>query len=46
MSAEDREAENRNQQEFLDLAKRFRRATDPEEIKRLALARVSHNANP
>jgi predicted NAD-dependent protein-ADP-ribosyltransferase YbiA (DUF1768 family) len=29
------EAEKRKQQEFFDLAERFRRATDPEEIKRL-----------
>ncbi len=27
--------EKRKQQEFLDLAKRFRNATDPEEVKRL-----------
>ena len=29
------EAENRRQQEFFDLAERFRNATDPEEAKRL-----------
>ena len=29
------EAENRRQQEFFELAKRFRNATDPEEAKRL-----------
>ena len=29
------EAEKRKQREFFDLAERFRRATDPEEIKRL-----------
>jgi hypothetical protein len=29
------EAERRKQQEFFDLAERFRRATDPEEVKRL-----------
>ena len=29
------EAEKRKQQEFFDLAERFRNATDPEEIKRL-----------
>ena len=29
------EAEKRKQQEFFDLAERFRRATDPEEVKRL-----------
>ena len=29
------EAEKRKQQEFFDLAKRFRTATDPEEVKRL-----------
>ena len=29
------EAEKRKQQEFFDLAKRFRSATDPEEVKRL-----------
>ena len=29
------EAENRKQQEFFDLAERFRSATDPTEIKRL-----------
>ena len=30
------EAEKRKQQEFFDLAERFRSATDPEEVKRLA----------
>ena len=29
------EAERRKQQEFLDLAERFRGATDPDEVKRL-----------
>jgi hypothetical protein len=29
------EAENRKQQEFFDLAERFRKATDPEEVRRL-----------
>ena len=29
------EAEKRKQQEFFDLAERFRGATDPEEVKRL-----------
>jgi len=29
------EAEKRRQQEFFDLAARFRSATDPEEVKRL-----------
>jgi hypothetical protein len=29
------EAEKQKQQEFFDLAKRFRSATDPEEVKRL-----------
>ena len=29
------EADKRKQQEFFDLAERFRAATDPEEIKRL-----------
>jgi len=29
------EAEKRKQQEFFDLAKRFRTATDPEEVRRL-----------
>jgi hypothetical protein len=29
------EAEKRKQQEFLDLAERFRGATDPDEVKRL-----------
>jgi len=29
------EADKRKQQEFFDLAERFRTATDPEEIKRL-----------
>jgi hypothetical protein len=29
------EAEKRKQQEFFDLAERFRSATDPEEVKRL-----------
>ena len=29
------EAEKRKQQEFFDLAQRFRNATDPEEVKRL-----------
>jgi len=29
------EAEKRKQQEFFDLAERFRAATDPEEVKRL-----------
>ena len=29
------EAEKRKQQEFVDLAERFRNATDPEEVKRL-----------
>ncbi len=29
------EAEKRRQQEFLDLAERFRNASDPEEVKRL-----------
>ena len=29
------EAERRKQEEFFDLAERFRAATDPEEIKRL-----------
>jgi hypothetical protein len=29
------EAEKRKQQEFLDLAERFRSATDPKEVKRL-----------
>jgi hypothetical protein len=29
------EAEKRKQQEFFDLAKRFRSATDPDEVKRL-----------
>jgi hypothetical protein len=29
------EAEKRKQQEFLELAERFREATDPEEVKRL-----------
>jgi hypothetical protein len=29
------EAEKRKQQEFFDLAERFRKATDPEEVKRL-----------
>jgi hypothetical protein len=29
------EAEKRKQLEFFDLAERFRRATDPEEVKRL-----------
>ena len=29
------EAEKRKQQEFFDLAERFRNATDPEEVKRL-----------
>ena len=29
------EAEKRKQQEFLDLAERFRRATDPKEVSRL-----------
>ena len=29
------EAERRKQQEFFDLAERFRNATDPEEVKRL-----------
>ena len=36
------EAENRKQQEFFELAERFRNATDPEEAKRLgdALGRM------
>ena len=36
------EAEKRKQQEFFDLAERFRNATDPEEAKRLgdALGRM------
>lgn len=29
------EAEKRKQQDFFDLAERFRRATDPTEVKRL-----------
>ncbi len=29
------EAEKRKQQEFFDLAERFRSSTDPEEVKRL-----------
>jgi len=29
------EAEKRKQREFFDLAERFRRATDPEEVERL-----------
>ena len=29
------EAEKRKQQEFFDLAERFRTTTDPEEVKRL-----------
>ncbi len=29
------ELENRKQQEFFDLAERFRRATDPDGVKRL-----------
>ena len=29
------QAEKRKQQEFFDLAERFRRATDPEEVTRL-----------
>jgi hypothetical protein len=29
------EAEKRKQQEFFDLAERFRNATDPEEVQRL-----------
>ena len=29
------EAEKRKQQEFFDLAERFRGATDPDEVKRL-----------
>lgn len=29
------EAEKRKQQEFFDLAERFRSASDPEEVKRL-----------
>jgi hypothetical protein len=29
------EAEKRKQQEFFDLAERFRAATDPEDVKRL-----------
>jgi hypothetical protein len=29
------EAEKRKQQEFFDLAERFRRATDPAEVRRL-----------
>lgn len=29
------EAERRKQQEFFDLAERFRTATDPEEVRRL-----------
>jgi hypothetical protein len=29
------EAEKRKQQDFFDLAERFRSATDPEEVKRL-----------
>jgi hypothetical protein len=29
------EAEKRKQQEFFDLAERFRQATDPEEVRRL-----------
>jgi hypothetical protein len=29
------DAEKRKQQEFFDLAKRFRAATDPEEVSRL-----------
>lgn len=29
------EAERRKQQEFIELAERFRSATDPEEVKRL-----------
>jgi hypothetical protein len=29
------DAEKRKQQEFFDLAERFRAATDPEEVKRL-----------
>jgi hypothetical protein len=29
------EAEKRKQQEFFDLAERFRAATDPDEVKRL-----------
>jgi hypothetical protein len=29
------EAQRRKQQEFFDLAERFRKATDPEEVKRL-----------
>ena len=29
------EAQKRKQQEFFDLAERFRNATDPEEVKRL-----------
>jgi hypothetical protein len=29
------EAEKRKQQEFFDLAARFRNATDPDEVKRL-----------
>ena len=28
-------AEKRKQQEFIDLAERFRNATDPQEVKRL-----------
>lgn len=34
------EAEKRKQQEFFDLTERFRNATDPEEVKRLAAWRV------
>jgi hypothetical protein len=36
------EAEKRKQQEFFELAERFRNATDPEEVKRLgdALGRM------
>jgi hypothetical protein len=29
------ELENRKQQEFFDLTERFRRATDPDEVRRL-----------
>lgn len=29
------DAENRKQQEFFELAERFRTATDPDEVKRL-----------
>ncbi len=35
MRVENNEAEKRRQEEFFDLAERFRRAGDPTEIKRL-----------